>query len=236
MKKLLLTTSIILTPMMLLTSCIPNNEAPSETVLKALDNTLNKTKYHLSLKNDIYCSYILSCTGPGIITGFETIEEMEKEPSFEQTVSNGKMRTKILILSSKDNWKFVIDSYTDYVKQEIYVSYQDASWQDIANLWVPSSTEYESDVDYTKKTYGEWINNEDNYTPDETQLLKALKGDDVKITSKGNSTYYIESLNYSEDRFIYKRSTTQVILYTFYNDIELNPVVPNSDTKTTTQK
>ena len=49
-------------------------------------------------------------------------------------------------------------------------------------------------MDYTKKTYGEWIDNEDNYAPDEIQLLKALKGDDVKITSKGNSTYYIESL------------------------------------------
>ena len=194
MKKLLLTTSIILMPMMLLTSCIPNDEAPSETVLKALDNTLNKTKYQLALKNDIYCSYILSSTGPGIITNFETIEEKERCTAFEQSASEGKMRTKILIISPKDNWRFVIDSYTDYVKQEIYVSYQDAYWQDIVNLWVPSSTEYDSDVDYTKKTYGEWIDNEDNYAPDEIQLLKALKGDDVKITSKGNSTYYIESL------------------------------------------
>ncbi len=45
--------------------------------------------------------------------------------------------------------------------------------------------------------------------------------------------YYIESLNYSEDRSIYKRSSTSVTLYTFYNDIELNPVVPNGDANNT---
>jgi len=46
--------------------------------------------------------------------------------------------------------------------------------------------------------------------------------------------YYIESINYSEDRSIYKRSTTTITLYTFYNDIELTPVAPaNNNTQTT---
>ena len=42
--------------------------------------------------------------------------------------------------------------------------------------------------------------------------------------------YYIESFDYSEDRSIYKRSTTSITLYTFYNDIDLN------QTTTTTTK
>ena len=42
--------------------------------------------------------------------------------------------------------------------------------------------------------------------------------------------YYIESLNFSEDRSLNKRSTTIIELYTFYNDIELTPT-----TQTTTQ-
>ena len=44
--------------------------------------------------------------------------------------------------------------------------------------------------------------------------------------------YYIESINYSEDRSIYKRSTTTITLYTFYNDIELTPVTPPNQTTT----
>ena len=44
--------------------------------------------------------------------------------------------------------------------------------------------------------------------------------------------YYIETLNYSEDRSIYKRSTTSITIYTFYNDIDLTPVTPTTDTTT----
>ena len=44
--------------------------------------------------------------------------------------------------------------------------------------------------------------------------------------------YYIESINYSEDRSIYKRSTTTLTLYTFYNDIELTPTTTETTTTT----
>jgi len=47
--------------------------------------------------------------------------------------------------------------------------------------------------------------------------------------------YYIESFYYSEDRAIYKRATINVTLFTFYNDVELKPDVPNTDTKTDTK-
>lgn len=45
--------------------------------------------------------------------------------------------------------------------------------------------------------------------------------------------YYIKSVDYREDRSIFQRSETVIELYTFYNDVTLNPVVP-SDTTTTT--
>ncbi len=44
--------------------------------------------------------------------------------------------------------------------------------------------------------------------------------------------YYIESIDYKED-VIYYRSTTKITMYTFYNDVTLNPVVPNGTTTTT---
>ena len=47
--------------------------------------------------------------------------------------------------------------------------------------------------------------------------------------------YYIESLNYSEDRSIYKRSTINITLYTFYNEVEITTPTDNTDTKTNTQ-
>ena len=46
--------------------------------------------------------------------------------------------------------------------------------------------------------------------------------------------YYVYSIDYSEDRSIYNRSTTNVVLYTFYNDIELNPVTPTDNTNNNT--
>jgi len=45
--------------------------------------------------------------------------------------------------------------------------------------------------------------------------------------------YYIEELDYSVDRVIYKRSTTNLTIYTFYNEISLNPT--NQTTSTTTK-
>lgn len=47
--------------------------------------------------------------------------------------------------------------------------------------------------------------------------------------------YYIESLEYSEDRVLYKRSTINVSLFTFYNDVEISPETPTDNTNTNTQ-
>ena len=52
--------------------------------------------------------------------------------------------------------------------------------------------------------------------------------------------YYIESVNFTEDKAVLKRTTTSIILYTFYNDVTLvNPTEPtgntNTNTNTTTQ-
>lgn len=44
--------------------------------------------------------------------------------------------------------------------------------------------------------------------------------------------YYIEKLDYSEDRSIYKRSTTNITLYTFYNEVQLNPTTQTTTTTT----
>ena len=43
--------------------------------------------------------------------------------------------------------------------------------------------------------------------------------------------YYIKNVNYSEDRGLYKRSTTSILMYTFYNDINLTPMTQTTTTK-----
>jgi len=73
------------------------------------------------------------------------------------------------------------------------------------------------------------------------------KNDDIKSVLdfmnclndyKHENFYYVESLDYLEDRDMYRRTTINVILYTFYNDVEISPETPtdNTDTKTTTTK
>ncbi|MCR5462221.1 MAG: YhcB family protein [bacterium] len=47
--------------------------------------------------------------------------------------------------------------------------------------------------------------------------------------------YYIEKFNYTEDRSIFKRSSLDLTIYTFYNDVELKPVETNTDTNTQTK-
>lgn len=42
--------------------------------------------------------------------------------------------------------------------------------------------------------------------------------------------YYIEEVDFRDDKVIYKRTTTSITLYTFYNDIELTPVTPTNTT------
>jgi len=44
--------------------------------------------------------------------------------------------------------------------------------------------------------------------------------------------YYIESLNYTEDRSVFRRSTTSIVLYTFYNEVQLNPTTQTTTTTT----
>ena len=44
--------------------------------------------------------------------------------------------------------------------------------------------------------------------------------------------YYIENLEYKEDRNIFKRSTTDITLYTFYNEVQLNPTTQTTTTTT----
>ena len=67
----------------------------------------------------------------------------------------------------------------------------------------------------------------------------ALNFIDCLTDYKHENFYYIESLNYSEDRSIYKRSTINVVLYTFYNEVEISTeesANTNTDTKNTTTK
>ena len=48
--------------------------------------------------------------------------------------------------------------------------------------------------------------------------------------------YYIEEVNFSDDRVIYKRTTTEFTIYTFYNDVTLvNPTEPTDGTTPATQ-
>jgi len=47
--------------------------------------------------------------------------------------------------------------------------------------------------------------------------------------------YYIDTLEYTEDRTIHKRSTTSIVLYTFYNEVQLNPTTQTTTTTTTTK-
>jgi len=42
--------------------------------------------------------------------------------------------------------------------------------------------------------------------------------------------YYIDTIEYKEDRAIYRKSETKIKIYTFYNDVTLQPVVPTETT------
>lgn len=44
--------------------------------------------------------------------------------------------------------------------------------------------------------------------------------------------YYIEEVDFRDDKVIYKRTTTSITLYTFYNEIELTPLTPQNQTTT----
>ena len=46
--------------------------------------------------------------------------------------------------------------------------------------------------------------------------------------------YYIGEINFSDDRFIYKRTTTELTIFTFYNAVDLPSAETNADTTTTT--
>ena len=46
--------------------------------------------------------------------------------------------------------------------------------------------------------------------------------------------YYIEEVNFNDDRYIYKRTTTEFTIYTFYNEVTLvNPTEPTDNTTQT---
>lgn len=61
-----------------------------------------------------------------------------------------------------------------------------------------------------------------------------LKFMDCLSDYKHENFYFIESLDYNEDRTILKRSTIKVVLYTFYNEVEIAPVTPTDNTNTNT--
>lgn len=46
--------------------------------------------------------------------------------------------------------------------------------------------------------------------------------------------YYIGDINFTDDRYIYKRTTTELTIYTFYNAVDLPSSETNTDTTTTT--
>lgn len=51
---------------------------------------------------------------------------------------------------------------------------------------------------------------------------------------KHENFYYIESLDFAEDRSLHKRTTITVSMYTFYNDVEISPSTPENTATTTT--
>lgn len=61
-----------------------------------------------------------------------------------------------------------------------------------------------------------------------------LKFMDCLSDYKHENFYYVESLEYFEDRSIFKRGSIQVILYTFYNDVEIATTTPTDNTNTNT--
>ena len=99
-------------------------------------------------------------------------------------------------------------------------------------------------MNFVDKLPFEWSN--DSLKP----YLTNVKAVEIEMTLEGNNDdidllidfinyltqyeheyfYYIDSINYHEDRTLFHNCTIDLSIYTFYNDIELNPVTPTDNT------
>jgi len=67
-------------------------------------------------------------------------------------------------------------------------------------------------------------------TDEEKPILKFI---DYLTDYTHENFYYIENIDFKVDRTIQKRTETKITLYTFYNDIALNPTTQTNTTTTT---